>query len=81
MKTIYKYQLSAVHQQTIELPLGSRILSVKSQNDEVVLYALVDPDKATDEEYTILAYGTGHGIDINYPIMNSSIQYYCRMEV
>lgn len=65
MKTIFKYQLSAIHEQTIELPLGSKVLSAKEQNGKFVLYALVDSNEKDKEEYSILVYGTGHDINID----------------
>ncbi|WP_434006830.1 DUF7352 domain-containing protein [Paenibacillus konkukensis] len=49
----------------LELPLGSQILSVKEQRNEVVLYALVNPDEEIRETYNILVYGTVHDIEVN----------------
>ena len=65
MKTIYKYVLKATDVQTIELPLKSQILSAKVQGNNIVLYALVEPNEERKEEYNVLAFGTGHDIAIN----------------
>lgn len=63
MKCIYKYQLDLIIgiPQSVDMPIGSEILSVKEQYNEVVLYALVDPTRdkrsrkiviiATGQEY------------------------------
>lgn len=64
MKTIYKFILKSTDEQTLELPLGSKILSAKEQRDEIVLYALVNPDEEIKVTYSILAYGTGQNIDV-----------------
>jgi hypothetical protein len=45
MNTIFKYKLENIDQQTIEIPLPARILSVVEKNDDIVLYAVVDDDK------------------------------------
>jgi len=65
VKTIYKYALKATDVQTIELPLGSQLLSAKEQRNDIMLYALVETDEDGREEYNILAYGTGHDITTN----------------
>lgn len=63
MKTIYKYALLGTTSQNLTLPDGSKILSVKEQNDKIVLYALVDNQKPETENYSIIIYGTGQPID------------------
>ena len=45
MNTIFKYKLENIDQQTIEIPLPARILSVVEKNDDIVLYAVVDDDQ------------------------------------
>lgn len=45
MNTIFKYKLENIDQQTIEIPLPARILSVIEKNDDIVLYAVVDDDQ------------------------------------
>jgi hypothetical protein len=62
MKTVYKYVLEVVDDQTLSLPIGSQVLSVATQDDDIVLYALVDPDQPTTIRYGIRIHGTGHPI-------------------
>lgn len=62
MKSIWKYTLKASTSQTIEIPIGSRILSAESQKDDIVIYALVNSEELSFESYEILTYGTGHSI-------------------
>jgi hypothetical protein len=45
MNTILGYKLENIDQQTIEIPLPARILSVVEQNDDIVLCAIADDDK------------------------------------
>lgn len=45
MNTILKYKLENVDQQTIEIPLPARVLSVIEQNDDIMLCSVVDDDK------------------------------------
>ena len=42
--TIYKYRLNYASQGdgTVRMPKGAKILSAESQNDEIVIYALID---------------------------------------
>lgn len=42
MLTIWKYELEEVKEQTIKMPVGTKILSVKTQYGKDVAYALVD---------------------------------------
>jgi hypothetical protein len=62
MQTIWKYILEAVDQQFLELPLHTEILSVANQGDNIVLYALVNPEIKTTKNHRIEVYGTGHQI-------------------
>lgn len=63
MKRVYKYVLQVTDEQTIEIP-SEKILSVESQGDNIVVYALVDMDEKTifKYEYEFRTYGTGHDI-------------------
>ena len=63
MRKILKYPLTITDEQPLRLPLGSEILSVMEQNDQIVLYALIDADQKLTSEYTISIRGTGHNID------------------
>ena len=60
-KSIYKYQLGVVGSQLIKMPKDAEILSVKNQQENLVVYALVTPDEEIVER-RILVYGTGHPI-------------------
>jgi len=60
MKKIYKYVLLPMDFQNLELPKGSKIISVIEQYDGMVLYAIVDADTSETELYDIAVKGTGH---------------------
>ena len=63
MKRVYKYPLGSKDQQEIMIPAGSKILSVETQDEHIVLYALVD-DKVTHlNTYLVIIHGTGHNAD------------------
>ena len=68
-KVVYKYklQITKVIQEVI-LPLGAQILCIKMQNDELCMWALVDPDQTFNEVVKIRCAGTGHEIteDVEY---------------
>ena len=64
-RTVWKYTLKGEIEQTITTPYGSRLLSAAAQKDDIVVYALVNPNTANPEEYTqetrtIIIMGTGH---------------------
>lgn len=63
MKVIWKFELQTVDRQVIKMPLGSKILTVQTQNDVPVLWALVDTDMAPQEDKVIDVYGTGNDVD------------------
>lgn len=60
MKKIFKYEIQPEDYQKLELPKGSKILSVLEQYEKVVLYALVNPSESNVEVYDIAVKGTGH---------------------
>lgn len=60
MKRIFKYQLKRTDYQRLHLPIGSKILSVVQQNDNLVLYALVDDDVSIKRPYGVYILITGH---------------------
>ena len=68
-KVVYKYklQLTKVIQEVV-LPLGAQILCIKMQNDELCMWALVDPDQTYNEVVKIRCASTGHEIteDVEY---------------
>ena len=59
MRTIFKYTLDADRTVEVAMPIGSKIIHVHGQNDEVCIWAVVDPD-ATMEVRKFSVYGTGH---------------------
>jgi hypothetical protein len=59
MRTIHKYQLQVVDNQSVIMPRGARIMTVQVQRGIPSLWAEVD-DQAEVEQRTILTYGTGH---------------------
>ena len=66
MNKIFKYKLENVDKQTIELPLPARILSVMEQNDDIVLYSVVDDDESVPKiPVDVLIVGTGEIVEDN----------------
>lgn len=61
MKRVYKYVLRTTEEQFTEIP-SIEIISVESQLEDIVVYALVDVDKPINIGYTFRIYGTGHDI-------------------
>lgn len=61
-KTIYKYQLNTITNQTIKLPIGAEILTIQAQYDDPCIWCLVDPSIINTEDRHIEIYGTGHDI-------------------
>ena len=52
MKTIWKFELTPNRLQSIPLPLGAQLLTVRTKEDNTpLLWALVDPDMPTEERY------------------------------
>ena len=62
MKKVFKYSLRITDLQSLELPVGAKILCVKLQNDFPFLWALVDPSEENTEVVNIRCAGTGHEI-------------------
>lgn len=58
-RTFWKYELDLYGDQTLELPVGSRIATVQSQKGNLCIWALVDPDETETEERTIEIHTTG----------------------
>jgi hypothetical protein len=59
MRTIYKYPIAVVDQQTLRLPAEAEILCVQMQGEQPCIWALVTPN-ATTKDRDIRVYGTGH---------------------
>jgi hypothetical protein len=60
MKTIYKYQLQPKAIQSVVIPGFQKLLSVKEQYNNIVLYALVETTVPAETEFEIAIVGTGH---------------------
>ena len=60
MKKIFKYILEITDEQELILPMDSKILSVKEQYGDIVVYALVNTSIKGIEGYSFIIHGTGH---------------------
>ena len=59
---IWKFNIP-VYDFLVKMPIGARILSSGVQGDEIMVWALVDPDPSVEEVIRRLpVYGTGHEI-------------------
>jgi len=66
MKRIYKYDLVLTSQQSIYLPLHTKILCAKEQYNSIVIYAEIDTDVMDEEFVEFIIVGTGHPVpDLN----------------
>ncbi|KKL75271.1 hypothetical protein LCGC14_2056590 [marine sediment metagenome] len=63
MKAIWKYTLPIADWQQLEMPKGSKILSVVAQYNLPVVYALVDTEESMMERRLVWIRGTGHCVD------------------
>lgn len=61
MKTIHKYPLMVVDEQTVMMPESARILSIQIQHGIPCLWAAVDTDTPL-MAYVLFCYGTGHPV-------------------
>ena len=63
MKSIYKYPVSVPYalpdKATIKVHEGARLLSVKTQHNQLVIYAVVDTDHKLEDMH-LLFIGTGN---------------------
>ena len=59
---IWKYPLEVVPQQILEMPFGSKILTVQVQQEIPCIWALVNPEIYLDNR-EIRIVGTGHKFD------------------
>lgn len=60
---IFKYQVEIDDHINIEVPTGSKYISVISQNDKPTFYVAVDPEVNDTEIWGFEIRGTGHIID------------------
>lgn len=61
--TIWKYSLNVTDRQSLNMPIGSRLLTVQIQHGQLNLWALVDPKIEDREDRIILKRGTGRPIE------------------
>ena len=61
-RQVWKFPLVINDLTSIEMPAGSRVLTVVNQNENVCLYALVDPE-ATNVRKVFRVAGTDHPIE------------------
>lgn len=67
-RKIYKYPLEIKNSQIIDIPAEGVVLSIKNQNEQPVLYALVDTDCEQKGQVRIECRGTGHNLSGEEPI-------------
>ena len=59
---IGKFKLEIIPEQPIDIPICSKILSVKEQDGKLCLWALINTDLGT-HQVTVYIKGTGHPAD------------------
>ena len=62
MKTIYKYILTAKGSQKIPMPMNAEILSIQNQNEQICIWAIVDPKEEKELRHFEI-FGTGHPLN------------------
>ena len=62
-RIIHKYPLRLTEKQNVVIPLHSRLITVKSINEQLYLYAMIDPEQTRTDNIEVLIYGTGHVFD------------------
>ena len=75
MKTIYKYPLTS-QDCTLHLPKDSEILTIKLQNENPTLWALVNPNTSELEERHICIVGTGWQVEDNMKYITTYMDGY-----
>ncbi len=58
MMTVKKYAMQITAAQTVKLPENAKVLSVMEQHEGIVLFALIDSDRAATEPYTVIILGS-----------------------
>lgn len=65
MKAIWKYEIKTTDAQSVEMPLGAKILTVQEQFDNPCIWCLVDTEaKKAFRELRVI--GTGHPIEDDF---------------
>ena len=75
MKTIYKYILDS-QDCTLQLPKGSELLTVQLQNENLILWVLVNPNTNESEERHICIVGTGWDVEDNMKYITTYMDGY-----
>ena len=78
MKVIYKYVLESKEIQEIEIPYNALILSCQFQNNELCIWANVDPEEKKGK-LKILILGTGNPIPEEY--LNGCYEFLATVQV
>lgn len=75
MKTIYKYELEIKDEQSIELPIEHKILTVQTQNGKIVLWAVVDTFYEENTKRNFKIFGTGNRADELELFLGGDMEY------
>lgn len=67
MRTIWKFPLSNMGVEEIEMPKGAEILTVQIQDERPCLWAIVE-DRAEKDRRFIETHGTGHPMRVDMGI-------------
>jgi hypothetical protein len=67
-KTIWKFEMEIDDTQVINMPKGAEILSIQLQNNEPVIWALVNPEEPDKEPRQFEMFGTGYLIPCDISI-------------
>lgn len=59
MKTIHKYEVTALEDFTVQMPQGAEVLTVQVQGAAVCMWARIDTDRPLGT-YRFGVHGTGH---------------------
>lgn len=75
MKTIFKYPLDVVGEQTITVPSGAVPLAVQAQDGSLCLWAMVETMQPTMERRRVVRiFGTGHPVPPNHGAYVGTVQ-------
>lgn len=77
MEKIFKYPLRITDSQVVHLPVKAQILTIQNQQEQVMLWAKVDPQEILHEDLLprkIFMFGTGHEINEDALMYISTIQ-------
>lgn len=60
---IYKYTIKLKNKQTVELPLGAKVLKFGHKGDDISLWAMVDSEESDKLPLDVIVIGTGNAIE------------------